>query len=47
MTNVWILARSDYDEYSIVGVYSTRELAESERDRVEALQEEHDAMRPA
>lgn len=46
MTNVWILARSSYDEYTIVGVYSSRELAESERDRVEALQEEHDADRP-
>jgi hypothetical protein len=46
VTTVWILARSSYDEFTLVGVYSSRELAESERDRVEALQEAHDADRP-
>jgi hypothetical protein len=43
---VWILAQSDYDEYTVVGVYSSLERATAERERTERLQEEHDADRP-
>jgi hypothetical protein len=33
MTTVYLLTRQDYDEYDILGVYATEELAEAEKAR--------------
>jgi hypothetical protein len=33
MTTVYLLTRQDYDEFTILGVYATEEMAEAERAR--------------